>query len=62
VVKVDSVSKMLGNELSDKLRCISFATSDAQLSPFWHRMMATKKSARPGVLQAYIDATKDSLN
>jgi len=62
VDKVDSVSKMLGTELSDKLRRISLALSDAQLSPFWHRMAGTKKAARLGVLQAYIDAAKDTLN
>ena len=46
VDKVDSVSKMLGTELSDKLRRISLAPSDAQLSPFWQRMAGTKKAAR----------------
>ena len=60
--KVDSVSKMLGNELSDELRRISLAPSNVQRSPLWHCMAATKKSARLGVLQAYTDAAKDTLN
>jgi hypothetical protein len=60
--KVDSVSKMLGIELTDKLRRVSHAATDAELSAFWHRMAATKKSARLGVFQAYIDAAKERLN
>jgi len=60
--KVDSVSKMLGIELTDKLRRVSHATTDDESSAFWHRMAATKKSARLGVFQAYIDTAKERLN